>query len=498
MPLDPQIPLAAAQQPSFGQQAGQALQLAGAYEKQQEIQQQRQDQQIIQQALKEGANFNTPEGIAAAAEQLKGKVSVQTYQTLTQAHSEMQMNKAKQEEAYAKMQPELLEGQMKQYDFIAQNLEGALSAYDSARAEKGEQGAMQDFENAKKQIIQTASQQQGPGGRPLINPQLLQQFAGMNPRQVQSALMGTKYQQERVKSGLDLQLKQAQIEKEKALTKKYGREAAGGAGAVPAEITASDATGQELLDMLPPGDAKRVQAIAEGRLQLSDLPARGGVRDKYSQLVNQYDPNFVSYLGKTKAAVEKDFSSGVASRNIASINTAIGHLGTLNQLGVALQNKDSQTLNKITNAISREFGDPNITNYELAQGALGEELMRTFRGVGASVTEAEQWKNQLGAARTPQQMLQVVRTAGDLLESRISAMDSAYKRGTKSEKGYQDILDPKSVNVLSSITGKDYWSIYNLSGKGRSSSVGGKPEKSTEVPRGAEDIMSILKKHGVK
>ncbi len=440
---------------------GGAFQLANAYEKQQEIQEQRQDQQHIQNYLKEGGNFNTPEGLAAAAEKLKGVVSPKTTLMLTQAQSEMKLNSAKQEEAYAKMQPELLEGQ----------------------GTKGEQGALQDFEAAKNQIIQNASQQQMPGGKPMINPQLLKQFESMNPAQVQSALMGTKYQQERLKSGLEIQLKQAQIDKEKALALKYSKASKAGAAGIPEYITDSEATGQEFLDLLEPGQAVLVKAVADGRMQLSDLRGRGE-QAKIAQLVNQYDPAFKAYSGKNIAFVEKDFTSGPTSKNITSINTAIGHLGSLEKLGEAMQNGDMKTANRLLNAAKTEFGNPNATNYELAQIAVGEELMRTFRGVGASVTEAEQWKSKLDGSMTPQQMRNVVKTAAELLESRISAIDSQWKRGTKSDKGYQDILDPHAVDVLSAFTGKDYWSMYNLSGKGRASSVGGKSKQSAEVSHG--------------
>ena len=105
MALDPQIPLYAAQQPSFAKQAGEVYQLAGAIDKQKDEQQERQDQQFIQKGLQEGANFDTPEGIASFAEKAKGVVSPKTYQLLTQAHQEAKVKQAQLQEHYAKAEP---------------------------------------------------------------------------------------------------------------------------------------------------------------------------------------------------------------------------------------------------------------------------------------------------------------------------------------------------------------------------------------------------------
>lgn len=90
MALDPQIPLSVTQQPSFAQQAGQVYQLAGAIEKQQEFQQQKQDQQIMQEGLKqEGINMTTSEGLMKLSDWAKERgVSVKSQGVLGNAISD--------------------------------------------------------------------------------------------------------------------------------------------------------------------------------------------------------------------------------------------------------------------------------------------------------------------------------------------------------------------------------------------------------------------------
>lgn len=365
MTLDPQIPLAATQQPSFAQQAGQIFQLAGAIENQRNAQEQRQDQQAIQAYLKEGGNFNTPSGLSAAAEKLKGVVSPNAYQTLVQAHSEMKANEAKQEAAYAKMQPELIDGQIKQMDFIAQNLQSALGAYDTAKKEKGEQGALQDFDAAKTQIIQSISQQQMPGGKPLINPQMLQQFQNMNPAQVQSALMGTKYQQERLMNSLKLQKLEQDIKTSAALEGKYKREPAS-AASIPESISKSTLHGHEFLALLTPGEAADVLAVAEGRKALSDIPARSGQRGRIGQYVAQFDPGFSNIRNPA------DKAAAVAiSKDISAIRPFIDMLDKNADIAVDLSKKvvatDNRLVNRSINWLRQNMGDnPDVAEF-LAQ-----------------------------------------------------------------------------------------------------------------------------------
>ncbi len=166
---------------------------------------------------------------------------------------------------------------------------------------------------------------------------------------------------------------------------------------------------------------------------------------------------------RNKQATTKDFTSGPTAKNITSINTSLGHLQTLQDLGAALDNSDVQGINKVVNMISSQFGNPDLNNAQTAAQAVGEEMMRTFRVVGASEKEAAKWETRFNQAlQSPDQMKGVVKTGADLLRSRLEALDDQYRRGTGSATGFPDIISPKNQAFLGDIGVK-----YNVTRAGQ-------------------------------
>ncbi len=485
MSIDSQIPLSGAQQPSFAQQAGGAMQLAGAFEKQQEIQQQKKDQQLIQDALKGGANLNTPEGLASTAEKLKGKVSFNTYQTLTQASSEMKTNQAKQEEAYAKMQPELIEGQMKQYDFIAQNLQGALSTYETAKSQKGEQAALQDFEAAKKQIIQNVGSQQTPSGKPMINPQMLQQFSGMNPAQTQSALMSTKYQQDRLMNGLKIQKEQSEIDLTKERTKalKMGEQTGldeKGLKSAGAQIASGMPSTQVLPGMSSKVGAKREAARQEAISQIMeenpgmttteagielaqrgiDYAASRAGRTQTARTVGATEANIVmaSSEAKKMVAIVRDVESKMDLTQYPSINAIENAVskGTGGEQVVKLNTALMSLINTYSRAINPK-GVPTVEDKKVARDALNIALSKGQMGAGLDIMEKEM-DASLASPKAARNALDRVRALGGN-ESK-SGQSTAVPRGA-TPKGLPDGLKqightPDDKPVWQSPDGKKY------------------------------------------
>ena len=143
MAIDAQIPLSVAQQPSFAEQAGSAYKLADVVEKHKEGQQQQQDQQYIQEAIKGGANFNTPEGIKSFLEQSRGKVSAKTWQTASQAYQESQVNEKKQIEAMANADLAKMEVMGKKNDMLLRTGKPALDQYDKDLKDNAGKGAQE-------------------------------------------------------------------------------------------------------------------------------------------------------------------------------------------------------------------------------------------------------------------------------------------------------------------------------------------------------------------
>ncbi|MDE2022460.1 MAG: hypothetical protein KGI71_06130 [Patescibacteria group bacterium] len=207
-------------------------------------------------------------------------------------------------------------------------------------------------------------------------------------------------------------------------------------------------TGEDFLKTLPKAQQAEVKALVEGRLPMSPYALRSKQMWPLVERAMQYDPTFDASNYNVRLSVRRDFASGPTSKNITAINTAIGHIGTLDELALAMNNKDVKAINRLFNRISTETGNPQVNNFNLARSAVGDELMRTFRQVGASETEANAWKQNFDSANSPAQFKGAIKVAAELLNSRINAINDTWKRGMNTDKDYGRIVSPKSKSVL--------------------------------------------------
>lgn len=366
MAIDPQIPLSAAQPQSFAQSAGQTYQLAETIQKQQEMQAQQKDQQYIQQALKEGANFETPDGITAFAQKAKGNVSPKTYMTLTQAAQEAKAQQAQFQEHLLKSGDEVLKSTQDKLEFMKGNVEEPLSAYNEAKAAgKSEEEANLAFENAKAQKKQQIENMPAVGGQPVIPKAALDQYMAGNPAQFKSKFETVKSHQDTLMAAAKLRQEEQQTKTSAALEGKYKREpAAPGGSGVADSVSQSTLHGPEFLKLLSPGDQAQVKAVVEGRTQISDVSLRH--RERISQLANQYDPGFtsISYAADKSSAVN-------ISKDLTAIRPYEQMLNKNADIAVQLSKKavatDSRLANKSINWLKQNVGDnPDVAEF-LAQ-----------------------------------------------------------------------------------------------------------------------------------
>lgn len=224
----------------------------------------------------------------------------------------------------------------------------------------------------------------------------------------------------------------------------------GGLGnVVPPEL--ADVHGEDFAKKLDPATAGLVRKIANYEINPTSLSNRSGERMQILQLAAQYNPQYDQTQFASRNKVRQDFTSGQTAKNVTSINTAIGHMGTMYQMADALNNGDMQAVNTIANEIAKQTGDPRMAKYDVAMGAVANELMRVFRGVGASQQEVADWEKRFKAGQSPAQLKGVIKTGAELLESRINALNDQWDRGMGTKGGYPDLLAPKSKAFLESM-----------------------------------------------
>jgi hypothetical protein len=213
---------------------------------------------------------------------------------------------------------------------------------------------------------------------------------------------------------------------------------------------------EDFLKTLQPAIASQVKALAEGRMQ---FPSGFALRSPYwqglLQAVAKYDPTFDAINYNARAKTRSDFTSGKSAQQVNAINTVIGHLDSLSQATDALKNGNVRLFNQIGNVIARATGNPNITNFNTVKKAVSDEVTRVWRQSGGAEADIKAAQDNLDAANSPAQLHQAIATYGELLESKLGALQNQYQQGM----GINDVqmVTPASratLNRLETIAGR--------------------------------------------
>src|SRR6185503_2469181 len=178
-------------------------------------------------------------------------------------------------------------------------------------------------------------------------------------------------------------------------------------------------------------------------------------------------PGFDLTKWSQRVNTTRDFASGMAAKNVTSLNTVIGHLSDLKEKADALENGSIPLLNTIGNAYNSATGSPQVNNFNLARNAVADELAKVFKGSGISDHEIAQWKETLNASQSPAQLKGAVKTAINLMDSRLHALNDQRDRGMSTQTEPRSLLNPKSKEGLAKI---EEWA--NGTGKSEAKSGG--------------------------
>jgi hypothetical protein len=222
--------------------------------------------------------------------------------------------------------------------------------------------------------------------------------------------------------------------------------------------------GDSYLQTLNPAQAAKIKALSEGRLAFPT--SRSMAQPLIQQLINQvaqYDPTFDAVNYNARQKTRENFTSGTQGQQVNALNTAIGHLADLSSAVDALGNTSLTPLNTVKNYLSRKAGQTATTNFQSIVGPVADELTKVWRGTGGSEKDIQDRLSALDPSGSPEQLHGAIAKIGQLLESKIEALQSQYHQGM----GIADIqmLTPKSQQLLDALEQK-------ASSRGASSSAG--------------------------
>lgn len=254
----------------------------------------------------------------------------------------------------------------------------------------------------------------------------------------------------------------------------------------------SSGTNQAFLAALPASIGTQVKALAEGRMQFpSGYALKSPYWQQMMQAVSQYDPNFDTINYNARAQTRKDFTSGKSAQNITSINTAIGHLGSLSDAFTGLKNSDYPMYNSVANAVARQAGNTNVQtalkDVNTKALAVSGELAKVFRSTGMSQKEIEDWKEQISPSNTPAENKKVIDSAIELMNSRLDAIGQQYNQGMGATADPMQLLSPKAQITYKKLTGN---ASQNITASPQTS---GLPSKLPEATPGVVDYREYFK-----
>ena len=192
---------------------------------------------------------------------------------------------------------------------------------------------------------------------------------------------------------------------------------------------------EALFQSLQPGEQSLVRQLTDYK---AILPVGSAQREptirRAISLAGLYDPSFDASAYGRRQKLSNDYVStnGKAGASIGAIGTVSDHIARMEQNWQALNNYGGlkTPLNAPINWWKQFTGDPHIGPILLDQEAVGTELMRAWRQVGAgSDKDIERWQKALSPNASPASQASAVNEMYGLLEGKIKELKEQYETG---------------------------------------------------------------------
>lgn len=213
-----------------------------------------------------------------------------------------------------------------------------------------------------------------------------------------------------------------------------------GEGAVEAAAQRYLKTGQ-----LPPNIGRGVQ----GRSDAAAIQNRAAAMATEQGIDVAELPKRWQKFKASQIAIQR-FESGKQGDVARSLNVAIDHLSTIDQLAKALKNGDLLLFNRISQTFAEQTGSAVPTNLDAAKAIVGPEIIKAIGiqggGTGRDRLDAiEKWNR----ARSPEQLAGVTETIKKLLAGQVRGLRQQYIKSTGlPAKDFDEMMLPETLRQL--------------------------------------------------
>ena len=234
---------------------------------------------------------------------------------------------------------------------------------------------------------------------------------------------------------------------------------AGGGGGNNPQPTNQQPNKQAEIDysQVPAQIKGNVKAILEYRSPMPPQSRNNPINVATRAWVQKLAPDYEETDFPAKNKILQDYTSGKTSTQINAVNTAIGHLGELDQAIDALKNNKVQVLNKVANFYNVQSGDTPVTTFNNIVHKVGPELAAAYIQGGGG--EGERGTNQADydPKMSAEQLHANTAEAIKLLTSKTGSLENqwnqTYQPRTESAQFSNRFLTPAAKQAIARVSG---------------------------------------------
>jgi hypothetical protein len=166
------------------------------------------------------------------------------------------------------------------------------------------------------------------------------------------------------------------------------------------------------------------------------------------------DPSFDAPNYDARRKVAMDYSAGGSvGKQAMSFNTAIAHLGMLQDAADALKNQQVPILNRIANFFKVQTGGSAVTTFNNIADAVDGEVSKTFKGT-ATEGELARVGAHFNSALGADQIQNNIKSTVGLLSGKMGEMESAYQQPPPVGMGKPiSLVSPQAKQTLQKLAG---------------------------------------------
>lgn len=409
-------------------------------QRQKELQQR--DTMLLQQHVQSGGDLHSSNGLAIAADELKGKLSLPSYESLTKRLDTRQQSEAQFQKALDSKSLDDLKLIKQQTETATQMMNRALSVYDDTLEQTKDPKKAEDAFQASKQVImQNASEE-----LPQLAPKL-KKLSSATADDLRHQMESTDWYSKEIDNKIANKLKEAQTRSADSSSDKKDSDAENSSEKLRQSQERIDNSARKSAQT-GTFDKDEAKAYAK-KIANYEEPSLSAyaMRTPYGQNVMaeafKENPNYSApdYAAKNKAI--SSFATGKQGDAVRYFGVANSHLDLLSKLGDELRNGPIKGSNQISNFIEKELGLSTApTTFDAMKQLVATEIGKAVRGSGGGQEERQEMEQKISAATSPEALKSVISSYRDFMTGQINGLEQQYKSSTGLNNFKEKYLSP--------------------------------------------------------